>query len=46
MSKRGKYVGYQALDPFFAIIQEGLMGLVDGEHFFDMFDEDAVSMCA
>ena len=33
MSKRGKYAGYQALDPFFAIIQEGLTGLVDGEHF-------------
>jgi ketosteroid isomerase-like protein len=42
MSKRGKYAGYQALDPFFAIIQEGLTGLVDGEHFFDMFVEDAL----
>jgi uncharacterized protein YdhG (YjbR/CyaY superfamily) len=26
MSKRGKHQGYQALDPFFAIIQEGLTG--------------------
>src|SRR5579863_7997822 len=42
MSKRRKYVGYQALDPFFAIIQEGLTGLVEGKHFFDMFDEDAL----
>lgn len=41
MSKRGKYAGYQALDPFFKIILEGLSGLVDGEHFFDMFAEDA-----
>jgi ketosteroid isomerase-like protein len=42
MSKQGNYVGYQALDPFFAIVQEGLTGLVDGEHFFDTFAEDAV----
>jgi ketosteroid isomerase-like protein len=41
MSKRGKYVGYQALDPFFEIIQEGLTGLVEGEHFFDTVAEDA-----
>ena len=41
MSKRGEYAGYQALDPFFAIILEGLSGLVDGEHFFDTFAEDA-----
>jgi ketosteroid isomerase-like protein len=41
MSKRGKYEGYQALDPFFKIIQEGLTGLVDGEHFFDTFAENA-----
>jgi ketosteroid isomerase-like protein len=41
MSKSGEYAGYQALDPFFAIILEGLSGLVDGEHFFDTFAEDA-----
>jgi ketosteroid isomerase-like protein len=41
MSKRGQYAGYQALDPFFEIILEGLSGLVDGEHFFDTFAEDA-----
>jgi hypothetical protein len=41
MSSRGKYAGYQALDPFFRIILEGLSGLVDGEHFFDTFAEDA-----
>ena len=42
MSKQGKYEGFEALDPFFAIIQNGLTGLVDGEHFFDTFAEDAV----
>jgi uncharacterized protein len=41
VSKRGKYPGYQALDPFFNIILEGLSGLVDGEHFFDTFAEGA-----
>src|SRR5258706_14228245 len=41
MSKRGKRASYQALDPFFKIIMEGLSGLVDGEHFFDTFAEDA-----
>jgi ketosteroid isomerase-like protein len=41
MSKRGKYSAYEALDPFFKIILEGLSGLVDGEHFFDTFAEEA-----
>jgi uncharacterized protein len=41
MPMKSKYEGFQALDPFFAIIQEGLTGLVDGEHFFDAFAEDA-----
>jgi ketosteroid isomerase-like protein len=42
MSKRAKYAGHQALDPFFTVILDGLSGLVDGEHFFDAFAEDAV----
>jgi ketosteroid isomerase-like protein len=33
---------FQALDPFFEIIQRGLSGLVEGEHFFDTVAEDAV----
>jgi uncharacterized protein len=33
---------FAALDPFFQIIQRGLEGLVDGEHFFDLLAEDAV----
>jgi uncharacterized protein len=34
--------GFDALGPFFRIIDEGLSGLVDGEHFFDTLAEDAV----
>jgi ketosteroid isomerase-like protein len=34
--------GYEALAPFFAIIEEGLRGLVDGADFFEMLAEDAV----
>ncbi|MDH6705642.1 ketosteroid isomerase-like protein [Kitasatospora sp. MAA19] len=33
---------FAALDPFFRIIQEGLAGLVDGDHFFDLLAEDVV----
>jgi len=35
MSKRGKDEAIKPSTPFFAIIQEGLTGLVDGEHFFE-----------
>jgi len=45
MPKRDKYAVFRALDPFFAIIQEGLQegndGLVDGKHFFDAIAPDA-----
>ena len=33
---------FQALDPFFRIIEEGVTGLADGEHFFDLLAEDVV----
>nr|WP_280727106.1 nuclear transport factor 2 family protein [Kitasatospora sp. MAA4] len=33
---------FAALDPFFRIIQEGLAGLVDGDHFFDLLAEGVV----
>ena len=33
---------FRALDPFFAIIKEGVAGLADGEHFFDLLAEDVV----
>ena len=28
-------VAFSALDPFFDVVQRGLSGLVDGEHYFD-----------
>jgi len=37
-----KYKTFEALDPFFAVVMEGLRGLVDGKHYFDTFAEDAV----
>jgi ketosteroid isomerase-like protein len=33
---------FAALDPFFRIIEEGLAGLVDGGHFFDLLADDAI----
>ena len=30
-----KYAAFTALDPFFDIVQQGLTGLVDGDHYFD-----------
>jgi uncharacterized protein len=33
---------FKALDPFFRIIEDGLRGLADGDHFFDLLAEDAV----
>jgi ketosteroid isomerase-like protein len=33
---------FRALDPFFRIIEQGLEGLVDGGHFFDLLAEDVV----
>jgi ketosteroid isomerase-like protein len=36
------YAAFKALAPFFNVVMEGLSGLVDGEHFFDAFAEDAL----
>ena len=33
---------FQALDPYFRIIERGVAGLVDGEHFFDLLAEDVI----
>lgn len=33
---------FRALDPFFRVIEKGLAGLVDGEHFFEMLADDVV----
>jgi ketosteroid isomerase-like protein len=35
-----QYEAFEALNPFFEVIMEGLRGLVDGDHFFDTFAED------
>ena len=40
--KKDRYAVYEAMDPFFEIVLRGLSGLVDGEHFFDTFAEDAI----
>ena len=40
MPKTG-YEGFEALDPFFEVVMEGLCGLVDGKHYFDTFAEDS-----
>ena len=37
-----QYKVFEALDPFFDIVMLGLRGLVDGDHYFDTFAEDAV----
>ena len=42
MTAVGNLADFDALEPFFRIIEEGVAGLVDGEHFFDMLAEDVV----
>lgn len=37
-----QYAAFTALDPFFDIIQRGLAGLVDGDHYFDTVANDAI----
>jgi len=37
-----RYSKFEALNPYFEVVQKGLAGLVDGEHFFDTFADDAV----
>jgi uncharacterized protein len=39
---RAQYEVFEALDPFFGVVMEGIRGLVDGEHYFDTFAEDAI----
>src|ERR1700728_3741032 len=36
------YKAFAALDPFFNIVQQGLAGQADGDHYFDMIAENAV----
>jgi ketosteroid isomerase-like protein len=39
---KAQYEVFEALNPFFEIVMEGLRGLVDGEHYFDTIAENAV----
>src|SRR5271169_808450 len=39
---KAQYEVFEALNPFFEVVMEGLRGLVDGAHYFDTFAEDAV----
>ena len=37
-----KYVAYEAVRPYFALVRGALGDLVDGEHFFDIVTDDVV----
>ena len=39
---KAQYEVFEALNPFFEVVMEGLRGLVDGDHYFDTFAEDAI----
>jgi ketosteroid isomerase-like protein len=39
---KSQYDGFEALNPFFKVVMEGLGGLVDGEHYFDTIADDAL----
>jgi ketosteroid isomerase-like protein len=39
---KAQYKVFEALNPFFGVVMEGIRGLVDGDHYFDMFAEDAI----
>jgi ketosteroid isomerase-like protein len=36
------YEAFAALDPSFDIVQQGLAGQVDGDHYFDTIDDNAI----
>ena len=38
---KAEYAVFKALDPFFEVVQKGLSGFVDGEHYFDAIADDA-----
>ena len=40
--KEAEYAVFEALNPFFEVVLRGLSGLVDGEHCFDTFADDAI----
>ena len=42
LMKNTSYAAFDALNPFFEIVLTGLRDLVDGEHFFNTFADDAI----
>jgi ketosteroid isomerase-like protein len=42
MNRKADYKVFEALNPFFKVVLKGLRELVDGEHYFDTFAEDAI----
>ncbi|MGZ4218398.1 MAG: nuclear transport factor 2 family protein [Solirubrobacteraceae bacterium] len=42
MSRIEHLEAFHALDAFFATIKQGVAGLVDGDHFFDLLTDDVV----
>src|SRR5438270_12142393 len=38
---KAQYEVFEALNPFFEVVMEGLRGLVDGDHYFDTIAEGA-----
>ena len=39
---KSDYPSFQALDPFFAVVMEGLSAFVEGEHYFDTLADDVL----
>jgi uncharacterized protein len=39
---KSDYTAFHALDPFFAVVMEGLSKFVDGEHYFDALADDVL----
>lgn len=39
---KAEYAVFKALDPFFRIVEQGLSGFVDGDHYFDTVADDAL----
>jgi hypothetical protein len=39
---KSDYAAFRALDPFFAVVMEGLSKFVDGEHYFDTLHDDVL----
>ena len=40
-----EYAVFQALDPFFRVVEQGLREFVDGGHYFDTIADDAAPTC-